>query len=178
MHHKQGQRRTIGQFLFAGKRKFVVTFLLLAVTAGLGVGFSQWLVVHGSGNAFGHGKNTATAQVDFFGITDGVGTPTAIGPNESGNVIFRLSNPDTNNTITVKAVAPTAGAVITKVGDPSCVADVSTFTLGNWTGNQVLNPLGSGSSTSGSLNIPLTTTDAFPICLAGSDFQVPVTATG
>lgn len=158
--------------LWRGWRKYVTTFLGLAVAAGLGLAAAQWATYPtGDGQAFGKGK-PVTSGLALVGVTFGlgVGTLVPIGPSESGQLNFAVHNPTANPNVHLTKVAPAPGAVITAVNDPTCVAPAGSFTAGTWTGSTLI----STGNDSSPLSLLFTTTDAFPVCLAGQVFALPV----
>lgn len=183
MHHKSN-RRTLREFLFAGRRKYLVAFVGLFAAGALGLASASWFTVPatGHGNAYGKGQNqtagVALASIDYSsdGTCGGVNTQ-ALGPNASGFLCFGLTNSN-NFAVTLTNVSPTSAAKIVAAGAPSCTATPgSDFTIGAWTGGPQTVPAATDSTHPGQAfgsgdELPITTTGTFPSCLAGVTFSL------
>jgi hypothetical protein len=164
-------------------RRLAIVAVAAMLAAGLGIASAQWWTVpNGNGHAYGHGKNSQTG-VAVTSLTLGAGDARIgpdIGPSETGNMFAALHNSNAFP-VTVASVAPATGAIITSESDAGCTAPASTFTLAAWTGTVTIaansdqtNPQNGNPA---SVGLPFTTTAAFPSCLAGSTFSVPVVIT-
>jgi len=149
---------------------FVAAASLVAVAA--------WFVMPDSpGFGYGRAKNPAMGlQLVSVQLTEGdlssFGNP--IGPSETGTMAARWSNPNLFD-VSITGLSVPAGSSIERVGDPSCIAGPSTFSIPPQTfalGDKVV----PGSNSLITITMPVTTNANFPSCLAGGVFKVPVVA--
>jgi hypothetical protein len=168
--------RRLWDRLTDGPRKYIFTFVGLAMAGVVGVAVAQWVVVpQGHGHAYGHGKNATTGlapnTLDLSLSTFDTGL-TPIGPGETAVMDATVANPNTFS-VTLTGVTPQAAQPIEAsdngVPDPTCTAAPATFTITGWSGSKAI-AAGSNSD----VQLTLTTTATFPSCLAGRDFTLPV----
>jgi len=157
-------------------RSKVIGAVLGFVMAASLVAIAAWIVIPDSpGFGYGKGRNATQGLVlESVVLTGADLTSDVIGPGETGTILAKWSNPNVV-AVSVIQLAHVAGTPIEKVGDPSCTAPASTFTIttqnvppGTWTAT------GSGGTVVTSA--PISTTAAFPACLASSEFRMQVVA--
>jgi hypothetical protein len=156
--------------LLGGLVGFMLAASLTAVAA--------WFTMPDSpGFGYGRAKNPAMGlELVSVELTAGdltsFGNP--IGPSETGTMAAKWRNPNAFE-VSVTELSVPVGSSIERVGDPSCVAGPATFSISTQTfpvGDKAI-PGGNGERT---ITLPITTTAAFPSCLAGGVFKVPVVA--
>lgn len=187
MHHRTDERRTIREFLFAGRRKYLVTFVSLCLFGCLGLASASWFTLSGTGhgNAYGKGQNTQTG-VDLTSLdysadgtcSTGAAPEPLIGPSQSGFLCIGVKNSNAF-AVTLTGITPTSGAKITAVSAPTCTATQGTdFNVSPWAGPSMSIPAGGsvlgGPTANGGLQMAITTTSTFPSCLAGQNFSLAV----
>jgi hypothetical protein len=155
-------------------RKFLIGWLIGAFLLGTGA-LAAWITIPNS-PGLGYGKGRQAAQgvvlVSLVLQSDDPGL-SEIGPSDTGHIAARWRN---NNSVDVSITEFSyTGGPIQRVDDPTCTAPASTFTIstttvpvGTWT---VAANGGERLTTT-----PITTTAAFPSCLAGGLFSVQVQA--
>jgi hypothetical protein len=167
--------------LWRGYRRYLFAFVAMVAAGALGLAAASWLIVPtGTGSAFGKAQTAQGVALTTLDYSSGSGLVSALGPSQTGVLYFGISNSNTFP-VTLTQVSQQAAAPITKVGDATCTAPASSFTLSPWTGPPLSIP---ASSTTNSVNgnaplqMAITTGATFPVCLSGSTFSVPVSITG
>jgi hypothetical protein len=157
--------------------KILGAFVGFMMAASL-TAMAAWIVVpHSTGTGFGKAKD-ATSGLALVTLdlqpADPIFDGQAIGPSEQGNIFARWQNNNNFNVSIVKFGA-VDGTSITRVGDPTCVASPSTFTVTPSTA-----PVGSwvAANSGGTVMVgaQINTTASFPSCLAGGEFKLDVYA--
>lgn len=155
-------------------RRYLIVMAAFALAGIAGVAMATWLAVPtGTGSAYGKGDTAQGVALTSMDFSSGNGLGSAIGPNASGSLTFQLANSNTFG-VNVTSVSVPAGSKITSIADSSCQADPSTFTVSGWSGSADI----AGQANSSTQTMKITTTDAFPQCLAGHVFSLPITISG
>jgi hypothetical protein len=157
-------------------KKFLTATTVVAVMAFAGWAVAGWITIpDSSGFGYGKGRNATQGLALVSVVLTGPDlTSDPIGPGETGTILAKWSNPNVE-AVSVIQLAHVAGTPIEKVGDASCTAAPSTFTIttqnvppGTW--------VATGSGGTVVTSAPISTTAAFPSCLASSEFRMQVVA--
>jgi hypothetical protein len=149
----------------------VVGFVAAASITAVAVWFTM---PDSPGFGYGRAKNPAMGlQLVSVVLTGGQIQGNPIGPSETGLITTQWHNPN-GFSVSVTELSVPAGSSIERVGDPTCVAGPSTFSVPTLTfivGDKTIGP-----AEDRVMAAPITTGADFPSCLAGGEFRVPVLA--
>jgi hypothetical protein len=161
------------------KRSKILGVVIGFVTAASLTAMAAWIVIpNATGTGFGKADNASTGlalvSVDMQSNDPVFAGASLVGPSDTGSV-FAVWRNDNAYDVSITQFAGVAGTEITKVGDPTCTAPASTFTItpetqapGVWTV--------AGNGGTRKVSAAISTTAAFPSCLAGSLFSLQVSA--